>query len=497
MKKMFFINLFLALLVIFLFSVDTNDPVTAASDSYYVSPDGSDRNPGTEEKPWATIQRAAESAAPGSTIYIKAGTYYERVDIKVSGASAEQPVVFRNYENDKVVIDGSKTPAAEQEDIIRISNRSHIRLIGLEIVNNTGEESDSLLTGIGIWGKGQGIEIRDCRIHHIGYTGTTDDAGGQAIAVYGGDADEPLSGLVIDGNEIWDIRCGTKEAVALGGNLDGFEMTNNYVHDTNNTGIALIGDVRNGFVGYNQLGRNSRTENPCYRDGDFGAGGIRTDGAGDVVIAYNICTENDIGIEIGNRTGRKAASGIIVKSNLIYGNNACGVRAGGSDMNSGWTEDCEFLNNTLYGNDTKKQGQGEIHIAKSRDLLFGCNIVYTGSDNLAVTTENFGEKYIYHISFNHNLYYGPGGSRGLRFTGTDTGLVGLNMWKFKTKQDSASRIADPGFADAAKGDFRLLPDSPAIDFGNPAYVPEAGETDFAGNPRVGGRAVDCGAYEFH
>jgi len=513
MKKAFYTNLFLAIFIILSFSVNTNTSVTAvASDSYYVSPDGSDSGPGTEDKPWRTIQKAGESASPGSTVYIKAGTYFERVNIKVSGESAEKPIVFRNYENDTVIIDGSDSSPEKQEALVHIANQSFVHLVGLEIANNTNNDDDYFVTGIGIWGKGEGIEIRECRIHHIWYTGSDDDSGAQAIAVYGRDGEIPIRGLVIDGNEIWDIKCGASEAVALNGNVEDFRFTNNFVHDNNNIGLALIGDemfgdepvcpveavnrARNGFVGYNKMERNSCADNPCYPRGDYSAGGIYADGAKDVTIAYNRCSGNDIGIEVANETREKICSGITVRDNLIYGNNACGIQAGGYDIYRGWAVDCRFLNNTLYNNDTLKQRRGEINIAKSHDLLFRSNIIYTGGQNLAVTTEDFGEKYIYNNNFDHNLYYGPGGSRGLRFTGVKTGLVGLNMWRNKTGQDRSSKIADPKLTDAAAGDFRLFPYSPAIDSGDPSYIPENRLTDFGGEPRMKGVAVDCGAYEF-
>ncbi|MDD3168972.1 MAG: right-handed parallel beta-helix repeat-containing protein [Eubacteriales bacterium] len=512
MRKLFLINFVMALIIIVAFSVHTGKPVTVAvSDSYFVSTAGSDRNPGTEKEPWATIQKAAESAVPGSTVYIKAGTYSERIDIKVSGTSAEESIVFRNHGSDLVIIDGSGSAAPEQEDIIHISSQNFIRIIGLEITGNTSGEEDCLISGIGIWGKGEGIQIKDCKIHHIWYTGSSEEAGAQAIAVYGRDGKEPISGLVIDGNEIWDIKSGSSESVVLNGNVEGFEFTNNYVHDTNAIGLALLGDellgsepvcpvaaknrARNGFVGYNTMERNSRAANPSYPKDENSGGGICADGAKNVTIANNRCMGNDIGIEVENETRNRVCTGIVVRGNLLYGNKSCGIAAGGQEADRGWAENCKFLNNTLYNNDTRNQGRGEIHIAKSRNLQFRSNVVYTGPQNLAVTTEAFGENDIYNISFDHNLYYGPGGSRGLRFAGNDTGLVGLNMWKNKTGQDKNSRIKDPRFVDAAKGDFGLQQYSPAIDFGDPAYVPEDGETDLGGMPRISGKAIDCGAYE--
>ncbi len=60
---------------------------------------------------------------------------------------------------------------------------------------------------------------------------------------------------------------------------------------------------------------------------------------------------------------------------------------------------------------------------------------------------------------------------------------------------------DPLFADAANGNLRLLPGSPAIDAGSNAAVPHGITTDLDGNPRfvdfthTGTATVDMGAYE--
>ncbi len=55
--------------------------------------------------------------------------------------------------------------------------------------------------------------------------------------------------------------------------------------------------------------------------------------------------------------------------------------------------------------------------------------------------------------------------------------------------------ADPLFVDAAVDDYHLLPDSPCLDAGDPAYVPVPNETDLDGQPRVIGDRIDMGAYE--
>ena len=516
-RKMFFINLIMALCIIAIFSLNTGSPSgtpakTAKTSICYVSPDGSDSNPGTEEEPWETIQRAAESVGPGSTVYIKAGTYFERIDISVSGNETDGPITFTNYNEDLVIIDGSKSTAEDQEDLIRISDQSFIKVNGLELANNINKDKAFLATGIGIWGKGQGIEITNCRIHDIGYIGTSAKIGAHAIAVYGRDEETPISDLIIEGNEIWDIQCGGRAAVAISGNVDEFRITGNRIHDTDNTGLMLVGDgtidsepvcaaealnrARNGIVTNNEITGNTNADNPVYQKKDYSAAGIEVNGARDITIAYNQCSENDMGIKIGNEKKDKLSSGIVLRENLIYSNNSCGIQVGGDTAASGWAADCEIRNNTLYNNDTQKLGFGEIHIAKSHDLTLSSNLVSAGAQNLAVTTRPLGVKYIYRITMNHNLYYGPGGSRGLRFTGIDTGSVGLRMWVSKTQQDKNSKIADPKFVDASKADFHLKQWSPAIDFGDAALVAGTDETDFDENARINGKGVDCGAFEF-
>ncbi len=56
---------------------------------------------------------------------------------------------------------------------------------------------------------------------------------------------------------------------------------------------------------------------------------------------------------------------------------------------------------------------------------------------------------------------------------------------------------DPLFTGPAYDDYRLSPDSPCIDVGNPAYAPSSDVADRDGYARQFGTAVDLGAYEFH
>jgi hypothetical protein len=51
-------------------------------------PSASDANPGTESLPWLTIQKGANTADPGDTIFVKTGTYDERVMVTRDGTPA-------------------------------------------------------------------------------------------------------------------------------------------------------------------------------------------------------------------------------------------------------------------------------------------------------------------------------------------------------------------------------------------------------------------------
>ena len=69
-------------------------------DVYVDASNGNDANPGTLEKPFRSIQRAADAMSSGDTCYIRAGTYRETVKPKADG------LTFRSFENEHALITG-------------------------------------------------------------------------------------------------------------------------------------------------------------------------------------------------------------------------------------------------------------------------------------------------------------------------------------------------------------------------------------------------------
>ena len=57
------------------------------------APGADDGNPGTEDKPFRTIQHAADAAKPGDTVYVMAGKYNERIKARAGGMEGK-PVAF-------------------------------------------------------------------------------------------------------------------------------------------------------------------------------------------------------------------------------------------------------------------------------------------------------------------------------------------------------------------------------------------------------------------
>jgi MYXO-CTERM domain-containing protein len=84
----------------------------ALATEYYVSPTGSDSNPGTQASPWGTVQKAASSAAAGDTVYFRAGTYSittpsgsNGIEFSKSGTSDTNRIKYWAYPGEVPVID--------------------------------------------------------------------------------------------------------------------------------------------------------------------------------------------------------------------------------------------------------------------------------------------------------------------------------------------------------------------------------------------------------
>ncbi|MBN1674169.1 MAG: right-handed parallel beta-helix repeat-containing protein [Kiritimatiellae bacterium] len=176
-------------------------PVALARE-YIVAGDGDDANPGTQQRPLRTVQKAADLARAGDTVLVRAGVY-EDGDVTLTYAREsdgppimaskkndvlrfrhsgmpDRPIVLRNYPGECPVLEGRVVLSAEKKDG-KVQKISWIRIEGLEIRH--GHDGIKMYNGYhivirntyihdtwnqGILGNGQYIRVEGNLIARIG-----------------------------------------------------------------------------------------------------------------------------------------------------------------------------------------------------------------------------------------------------------------------------------------------------------------------------------------
>jgi hypothetical protein len=100
-------------------------PLSAAE--YYISPTGSDTNPGSQASPWKSIGKANAILQPGDTAYLMSGEYREQIKPARSGTSGNY-ITYRAYPGHQPVI-----TSPPQRIAVVLQGRSYVRIDGLTI----------------------------------------------------------------------------------------------------------------------------------------------------------------------------------------------------------------------------------------------------------------------------------------------------------------------------------------------------------------------------
>lgn len=475
----------------------------AQAATFYVATTGSDGNPGTLTQPWKTLQKACNTVSPGSTVLIRGGTYAEKVTVNVSGSASGGWIVIENYTGEHVIVNGYGLHAKSQissigsDNMFLIQDKNYIQISGLEIENNStgGDPSGTDGSGIRVYGSGDHIMLTNNTIHH------TRGPDSMAITIYGTEATAPISNLTIDNNLIYDCTPAHSETLTLNGNVENFEIAHNTIHNVNNIGIDMIGgDTTIGPPNGPNAARFGvcewNTVSYCHSGYDGAAAGIYVDGGHDIVVNNNISFTNDEGIEVGAEILRVTAYNVTVRDNMIYHNRVYGIVFGGYNATTtGSVQNCAFLNNTCYHNDTSNQGNGELavqyHASNNtiRNNIFsatGQNVLISWDTNNTASLNN---------ALDYNLYFCPGSVNNVQFTWQDKTYTTYAGFVAGSGQDADSLFANPLFVNTTTYDLHLSSNSPAVNRGDPGFVPGSGEVDIDGDPRVLGGRVDIGADE--
>jgi parallel beta-helix repeat protein len=453
----------LLLSTLWITALTTTSASPSPGTTYYVAENGNDSNPGTENEPWLTIQKAADTAQAGDTVYIKEGTYSEWVSPQNSG-SPEYYITFAAYPGDVVTIDGADVDLRYAHGLFEINGKSYVKVSGLRMIN--------------AW-NGYGVFVNNSDHVTVEKNDVYDTYSSGIHVVYSSD-------VIIDGNEVEMASHGGGHECITVRLTDGFEIKNNYVHDPykgeyeGGEGIDAKQGASNGKIYNNHVHDTIRI-------------GIYTD-AWDQ-HTYNIDIYNNIVHDV--YTGIAVASekqGLIenirIFNNIVYNNDrGIGIATSGllpgSDSQyevgyGGPMKNIEIVNNTVYGNGGGNADNGGIYAAHNNveSVVIRNNICsQNGNYQLAVVTNPSGAD----ITVDHNLIDGSN-SFSWSWNGMSWGA---------TNGDNAI-VADPMFVDPPGKSFLLQGGSPAIDGGSTVDAPSH---DFAGNARSDGKP-DMGAFEY-
>ena len=361
---------------------------------YYISPQGNDSSNGSKDAPWLTITEAVKKLKPGDTLNMTPGVYYENVMMTTISGTAETPIHIKGM--GEAIINGNGGGTA-----FSIINCENIIIQGLTVTNanygidirSTPERGTASL---------KNIIVKNNIVH-----GINGPKGGHGISVYGENPAAPITGLIIEENQVHNNKLYWSEALVVNGNIDGFIIRGNIVWNNDNIGIDIIGFegtagdnpevdcARNGKVYDNIVYGSDTTGNEAYwsanhnvqgevwtgrGEGPFKGkydrccGGIYVDGGWHIEIYHNFVFDNDLGIEVATEHKPPLVTkDVHVHDNIIASSTGwAGLIFGGYNSILGYTEDCRFENNILYDNATS------IAVQKSRKNIIKNNVISGG-----------------------------------------------------------------------------------------------------------------------
>jgi hypothetical protein len=272
------------------------------------------------------------------------------------------------------------------------------------------------------------------------------------------------------------------------------------VHDNNNIGIDAIGywgvapandRAIGGVISGNQVYNIDSYGNVAYGT-TRAASGIYIDGAKNVIIERNTVHNCNIGIQVASEIAGGFADSIIVRNNFVYSNQVSGLAMGGYDDNRGTTQNCKFINNTFFNNNTiTTSAYGEMML----QCKIKCNII---ENNIFY---GFTGKYLFvnywssdsAMVIDHNLYCTPFGSGASSWEWRRSWYWNWSLYQKGTGLDSHSVFIDPIIMSTSLPDIHLSAGSPAINAG--IAIDGMGDFDFDGNARLNG-LPDIGADEY-
>lgn len=486
-------------------SIASSETITTAN-LYYVSPDGSDGNAGTINKPFRNINTALNKTIPGDTVFVRNGTYSEKITFPKSGR-LDKYITLKAYAGERPVIDGTGLSVVGKEALVTLRNNSYIIFEGFDVCNYKSTTPWVNVNGILVDQGSKNIQLKRNRIYNIEHNVKPDDGrSGHGIEIIG-NTDVMMKNILVEDNEIHDCNTGYSENLTINGYVDSFIIRNNKIYNAENIGIDAAGGysantnaaynyARNGLITGNELYNIDMTTGPIGGGQGHGAIGIYVDGARNIIVERNKVHECDRGIGIVSENDAYPTSNCLVRNNFVYNSWRTGIYLGGYlNYTTGGTNDCYVVNNTLYYNNKELGAFGEIEgeirlTERCNNNVIKNNIVY------ARPTDLFVHKYTTTGANNvidNNLYYTTGAAKWI-WNGTE--YTDYAAWKTACGGDAGSTNAiDPLLISTSLPDLHLQPGSPAKNTGVIIDAMVHGDTDIDGNPRIVNNKISKGAHQ--
>jgi hypothetical protein len=394
---------------------------------------------------WRSLERAARAAlAPGDRLLLARGcTWVGPLDVPWSGSEA-WPVLVGAY--------GTGARPA-----IRDSGANHVDVRGSYVIV---EQLQAYTT--------EGTVPTDpgCEDQPYGWrTGFTIQRGAEHVTIRNSLAYGNTAGV--------HVHREARYARVLHNELRDNVIMSRLTDDGGNDDSGAWGVVLNGND--SEIAYNFFTGNNAWCSYDF-------DGEGASIEVYegsrnfvhnNVSVDDTTFSELGGSATVKATDNVFAynRYSSVLPNSQFLIVAGPLDR-FGPSPGTRALNNTVYlPNPDRTQGVVCYAGCTVAMLELRNNVLWVGWKAL-FTDGPFAES--------HNLFWRDDGQPLLQF--------------FGTARNQSSMVADPRFVDVAGGDFRLLPDSPAIDAGT--NVDLGIDVDVYGVPIPQNGVTDIGAHEF-
>lgn len=425
---------------------------------YFVSETGSNRNLGTENKPWKTIQKCANVLTAGETCNVLEGTYPEHVTMRRSGSS-ESPITFKAV--GKVTMNGFTIYA------------DYVTIDGFEITDT----DDYWETGWGIFYQGANGVIQNNYIYYATRGGITIFAPpgkevftNHVVARNNKLYRNALVGIevhgrenLVEGNDIWGtIQNHPKSTENIGRDADGISffgsghiIRKNQIHD------ILYG-----------VPENDNPHIDCFQTWSDD----NKEAASNVIIEQNHCVnlQAQSAYEVGQGFMMGNASNITIRNNVIEAFRGVNIIKNSQDI--------LIINNTFIGNPNTSLSSfypNAVGFAYSSSGIVVNNIFYNYTDSI-IKIDHQPEDSL--IVTNNNAYRADGVELINHLSHYPD-----NLWN-----------QDPMFIDPSNGDYRLQQNSPLVDRGidfSSLQPDDSVRIDFNDEPRLQGMGYDIGAFE--